>query len=328
MTTPAMRAVGFTTNGGQFTVFDRPVPQPGPNEVLIEVAYAGVNFAELQHWRGDFGRADADGEIPGLEAAGRVAALGDGVTGFAEGQAVTAYLPGFGGYAEYAVAPAAFTYTAEGLSLDTAAAAPTVLTTAYGALAGSGRLQPGETVLIHAAAGGVGTAAAQIARALGAGMVIGTVGSAAKVEYARTFGYDHVVVRDAFPGAVSDLLGGAGVDVVLDPVGGAARAAGIDLLGPFGRLVAFGDAGSHPDLVLPVQPLWKNNRMVGGFNIGHLVRHAPHLVSRFGQAGLDLVRTGAVRIDVTGEVALADAKVALDQLAAGVNRGKLVLRVR
>lgn len=323
-----MRAVGFTTNGGRFTVFDRPIPQPGPGEVLIEVAYAGVNFAEFQHWRGDFGRADADGDIPGLEAAGRVAALGEGVTCFDEGQAVTAYLPSFGGYAEYAVAPVAFTYAARDLSLDSAAAAPTVLTTAYGALAGSGRLQPGETVLIHAAAGGVGTAAAQIAHALGAGLVIGTVGSASKAEYARTFGYDHVFVRGSFPGAVGDLLGGADVDVVLDPVGGATRAASIDLLAPFGRLVAFGDAGNHPDLVLPVQPLWKNNRMVGGFNIGHLARHAPRLVTRFGQAGLDLVQTGSVRIDITDEVPLADAKLALDQLASGVNRGKLVLRVR
>ncbi|GAA2714194.1 quinone oxidoreductase family protein [Actinoplanes palleronii] len=323
-----MRAVGFTINGGQFSVFARPIPQPGPGEVLIEVAYAGVNFAELQHWRGDFGPAETDGDIPGLEAAGRVVALGDGVTGFDEGQAVTAYLPNFGGYAEYVVAPAAFTYAAKDLRLDSAAAAPTVLTTAYGALVGSGHLQPGDTVLIHAAAGGVGTAAAQIARALGAGTIIGTVGSAAKVEFARSFGYDHIVVRNEFPGTVSDLLDGAGIDVVLDPVGGATRAASIDLLAPFGRLVAFGDAGNHPDLTLPVQPLWKNNRMVGGFNIGHLARHAPQLVTRFGQAGLDLLQTGAVRIDITGEVPLADAKLALDQLAAGVNRGKLVLRVR
>lgn len=318
-----MRAVGFTTNGGEFTVLELPIPQPGPGQVLIEVVYAGVNFAELQHWRGDFGPADAGGDIPGLEVAGRIAALGEGVTGFSEGQAVTAYLPDFGGYAEYAVAPAAFTYDAKGLSPDTAAAAPTVLTTAYGALIGSGRLQRGETVLIHAAAGGVGTAAAQIARALGAGTIIGTVGSAAKVEYARSFGYDQVVVRDAFPGAVEP-----GVDVVLDPVGGVTRAASLDLLAPFGRLVAFGDAGGHPDLTLPVQPLWKNNRMVGGFNIGHLARHAPQLVTRFGQAGLDLLRRGALRVDVTGEVPLADARTALDQLAAGVNRGKLVLRVR
>jgi NADPH2:quinone reductase len=324
-----VRAIGFTSNGGDFTELDRAIPTPSTAEVLIRVSHAGVNFAELQHWRGDFGPADAGGgDVPGLEASGHIAALGPGVTGFTEGQAVTAYLPGFGGYADYVVAPAAFTYAAGGLDLATAAGAPTVLTTAYGLLTGVGRLQPGDTVLIHAAAGGVGSVSGQIARALGAGLVLGTVGSTDKVTYARQFGYDEVLVRDGFAEQVRDLTDGRGPDLVLDPVGGPTRTASLELLAPFGRLAAFGDAGGYPDLTLSVQPLWKNNRSVGGFNIGDLARRAPHLVTRFGQSALDLMAAGKVRIDITGVLPLTDAKLALDQLAAGTNRGKLILATR
>jgi NADPH2:quinone reductase len=322
-----MRAIGFKNVQGALVELERPVPAPGVGEVLIEVSHAGVNFAELQHWRGDFGPPEPEGDVPGLEAAGVVAAVGLGVENVAVGNQVTAYLPGFGGYAEYVVAPAAFTYLIGDLDRAVAAAAPTVLTTAYGLLAGTGRIVAGDTVLIHAAAGGVGTVAAQLARALGAGTVLGTVGSLAKVEYAEGFGYDAVFLRDGFSEQIRAVTGGRGVDLVLDPVGGSVRAESIELLAPFGRLAAFGDAGGHPDLTLPVQPLWKNTRLVGGFNIGDLARRAPELISRFGRAALDLVESGQVRIDVTDVLPLSDAKLALDRLAAAATRGKLVLAV-
>ncbi|WP_427891885.1 quinone oxidoreductase family protein [Kribbella sp. GL6] len=295
--------------------------------MLIQVSHAGVNFAELQHWRGDFGPPEPDGDVPGLEAAGVVAAVGPDVGNVAVGDQVTAYLPGFGGYAEYVLARAAFTYPIGELDRTVAAAAPTVLTTAYGLLAGTGRIVAGDTVLIHAAAGGVGTVAAQLARALGAGKVLGTVGSLEKVEYAEGFGYDAVLLREGFSEEIRKLTGGRGVDLVLDPVGGSVRAESIELLAPFGRLAAFGDAGGYPDLTLQVQPLWKNTRLVGGFNIGDLARRAPEAVSRFGRAALDLVRSGQVRVDVTDVLPLAEAKVALDRLASATTRGKLVLAV-
>jgi NADPH:quinone reductase len=303
------------------------MPTPGSGEVLVRVSHAGVNFAELQHWRGDFGPPEPEGDVPGLEAAGVVEAIGPDVTNVAVGNHVTAYLPNFGGYAEYVVAPAAFTYRIGDLDPVIAGGAPTVLTTAYGLLAGTGRIVAGDTVLIHAAAGGVGTVAAQLARALGAGRVLGTVGSPEKIEYAEGFGYDSVVLREGFSDRVRELTGGRGVDLVLDPVGGAVRSESIELLAPFGRLAAFGDAGGHPDLTLPLQPLWKNTRLVGGFNIGDLARRAPELVSRFGRAALDLVEAGRVRIDVTDVLPLSDAKVALDRLATATTRGKLVLAV-
>ena len=106
-----MRAIAFKETGGPevLRLVDLPDPEPGPGEVLIRVAYAGVNYGEIQHRLGDFGEPEGE-TVPGLEASGRVAALGEGVTGASVGDAVTAYLPGGGGYAEYTVAPAAFVF--------------------------------------------------------------------------------------------------------------------------------------------------------------------------------------------------------------------------
>ncbi|WP_405813099.1 alcohol dehydrogenase catalytic domain-containing protein [Streptomyces sp. NBC_01390] len=124
-----------------------PTPVPGPGQVLIEVAYAGVNFAEVQHRRGEFGAPDGPGgyDVPGLEVSGTVAALGSGASGPAVGEQVAAYLPAFGGYAEFAVADTDFVRPVGGLPLAHAAGVPCVYPTAYGVLADAGRLHQGET---------------------------------------------------------------------------------------------------------------------------------------------------------------------------------------
>ena len=248
--------------------------------------------------------------MPGLE-----------VSGFIDGAPVAAYLPAFGGYAERVVADERFVYPADGLDLRVAAAAPVVATTAYGILTEAARLRTGETVLIHAAAGGVGSAAVQLARALGAGRVLGTVGSVDKLDYARSLGYDEVFLRDGFAGQVGP------IDIVLDPVGGAVREASLGVLAPFGRLAVYGEAGRHPDLRLPVRDLWKNNRAVVGFNIGDLVRRAPEVVRRAGAAALALFAEGRLRIDVVAEYPLAEAAAAHRVMEAGAGRGKTVLKI-
>ncbi|XUL88687.1 quinone oxidoreductase family protein [Streptomyces galilaeus] len=377
-----MRASAFKVTGGPevLRLVDLPDPEPGPGEILIRVAYAGVNYGEIQHRLGDFGEPDGE-TVTGLEASGRVAALGEGVTGLSVGDAVTAYLPDGGGYAEYAVAPAAFTFPLPGtsafplpgadgldrlpdglggrvgdsdrrpggfapstggpgllpdgiddrpigLDLRAAGAAALVLTTAYGVLAGAARIAPGDTVLVHAAAGGVGGVAAQLARALGAGEVYGTVSTPEKAEYARrSFGYDEVFVREGFPEAVLAATSGRGVDIVLDPVGGPTRLASFEVLAPFGRLAVYGEAARHPDLQLPVLPIWKNNRTLTGYNIGDLARRAPETVCTHALAALALAASGAVRIDVTEEYGLAHAAEAHRLLGEGRNRGKVVLAV-
>jgi len=340
-----MRASAFKETGGPevLRLVDLPDPEPGPGEVLVRVAYAGVNYGEIQHRLGDFGEPDGE-TVTGLEASGRVAALGEGVTGLSVGDAVTAYLPDGGGYAEYAVAPAAFTFPlpdastfpvqdgidgrAGGLDLRTAGGAALVLTTAYGVLAGAARIAPGDTVLVHAAAGGVGGVAAQLARALGATEVYGTVSTPEKAEYARrSFGYDEVFVREGFPEAVLAATSGRGVDIVLDPVGGPTRLASFEVLAPFGRLAVYGEAARHPDLQLPVLPIWKNNRTLTGYNIGDLARRDPATVRAHGLSALALAASGAVRIDVTEEYALEAAAEAHRLLGEGRNRGKVVLAV-
>ncbi|MFI1096212.1 zinc-binding alcohol dehydrogenase family protein [Streptomyces sp. NPDC020917] len=316
-----MRAVGFDVIGGPEVLrqVELPVPAPGPGEVLIRVAYAGLNYGEVQHRLGDFGAPDGI-EVPGLEGAGEITALGPGVTGLAIGDPVAAFLPSGGGYAEYAVAPAEFAFPLDGISLRDGAGV-LALTTAYGVLAGAARLAAGDTVLIHAAAGGVGSAAAQIARALGAAAVLGTVGSPAKAEYAKRFGYDALHPRETFADLVCD------VDVVLDPVGGPTRLASLDVLAPFGRVVVYGEAARHPDLELPVQPLWKNNRTVSGYNIGDLARRAPARVRAHALSALSLLSSGAIRLDVTAERPLSEAAEAHRALQSGSTMGKVLLRV-
>jgi NADPH2:quinone reductase len=252
---------------------------------------------------------------------------GGGVSGLAVGDAVVAYLSDGGGYAEYAVAPASLVFPLGGLGLRTGGAAALVLTTAYGVLAGAARIAPGDTVLIHAAAGGVGSAAAQLARALGAGAVYGTVSTPEKAEYARRFGYEAVFVREGFVDAVREATGGRGVDIVLDPVGGPTRLASFDVLAPFGRVAVYGEAARHPDLHLPVLALWKNNRTLTGYNIGDLARRDPALLRTHALKSLSLAASGAVRIDITDEYPLENAAEAHRVLQAGANRGKAVLKV-
>jgi NADPH2:quinone reductase len=317
-----VRAVGFDVNGGPEVLksVELPAPVPGPGQLLVRVAYAGVNYGEVEHRRGDFGAPEGTA-VPGLEVSGEVAAVGPGVTGLAAGDPVAAYLPDGGGYAEYALAPADFAFPLDGISLRDGGGAGLTLTTAYGVLAGAARLVAGDTVLIHAAAGGVGSAAAQIARALGAAAVYGTVGSAAKAEYAKRFGYDAIHLRDAFAEAAGE------VDVVLDPIGGPTRLASLPLLAPFGRLALYGEAARHPDLNLPLLPLWKNNRSLTGYDIGDLARRAPATVRSHALSALSLLASGAIRLDISAELPLAGAARAHEALAAGRNTGKVLLRV-
>lgn len=327
--TRLMSAVGFSENGGPEVLrpVEVPVPEPGPGQVQVEVAYAGVNFAEVQHRLGDFGPPGGIA-IPGMEVSGRISALGPGVVDRTVGEPVAAYLPDGGGYAGYAVAPARFAFPAGEVDLRTAGGAALVLPTAYGILAGAARLRPGDTVLVHAAAGGVGSVAAQIARALGAAQVFGTVGTAEKAAYAGRFGYDAVFERDTFAEAVRDATAGHGVDLVLDPVGGPIRTASLELLSPFGRVVVYGEAGRHPDLTLPVQPLWKNTRTLSGYNIGDVARRAPSTLAEHARAALGLVAAGAVRIDITDVLPLAEAARAHERMQSGRNRGKTLLTTR
>lgn len=326
-----MRAYGFKSNGGPEVLeeIQVPTPAPGPGQVLIEVAYAGVNFAEVQHRRGEFGEPDGPGgyDVPGLEVSGTVAALGTGVTGPAVGEEVAAYLPAFGGYAEFAVADAEFVRLASGLTLAHAAGVPCVYPTAYGVLTDAGRLREGESVLIHAAAGGVGSAAARIARALGAAHVFGTVGSPGKTELATALGYDALFPREGSAAAVREATAGRGVDLVLDPVGGPVRRASLDVLAPFGRVVVYGDLGLHRDWTADVWDLWKNNRSIAGYNIGDVARRSPATIGEHLSRALSLLASGALPYTSPTVIPWTEVAKAHRLFEAGATSGKTVLDI-
>jgi NADPH2:quinone reductase len=327
-----MRAIGFKSNGGPevLTEIQVPAAEPGEGQVLIEVAYAGVNFAEVQHRRGEFGRPDGPGgyDVPGLEVSGTVTAVGAGVVGVREGQRVAAYLPAFGGYGEFAVAPADLVRpVAAGLSLAVAASVPCVFPAAYGVLDDAGRLRPGESVLIHPAAGGVGSVAARIARFLGAGAIFGTVGSPSKLGRAADLGYDALFLRDGFAAKVTAATGGRGVGLVLDPVGGSVRDASLGVLAPFGRLVAYGDLARSGNWAADVWDLWKGNKTIAGYNIGDLARRDPEIIGDYLARALDALAGGQLPAEPPTVLPLAQAARAHRRLEGGSTLGKTVLRV-
>ncbi|MFC7830887.1 zinc-binding alcohol dehydrogenase family protein [Streptomyces sp. NPDC057375] len=328
-----MRAVGFRTNGGLEVLeeLDRPEPVPGPGQVSIRVAFAGVNFAEIQHRRGEFGPPDGLGgvDVPGLEVSGTIAALGTGASGLEAGEPVAAFLPGFGGYAEVATADVRFVRSlrTEAGEADMAQAAgiPCVFPTAFGVLKDAGRLRMGDDVLIHSAAGGVGSAAARLARELGAGRVYGTVGSAEKIPYAAQLGYDNVFPREAFAERLAEVTHGRGVDLVLDPIGGPVREQSLRVLAPFGRVVAYGDLGRHDQWSASVWDLWKSNQTIAGFNLGDVARRAPERVGEYLGKALRFLASGRVQAGVTQILPLAEATKAHELLETGAGQGKLVL---
>jgi len=204
-----MRALLFdrpAPDAGATAVAELESPLPGPGEVAIDVRAAGVNFIDVMARRGDPGYATGWPFVPGLEVAGTVRALGAGVDGPAVGTPVAAFT-GSGGLAEVAVLRAELVAVIpEGLSFEQAAAAPGTLTTASLLL---NRLRPGESVLVHSAAGGVGQALASLARLRGAGLLLGTVGGAGRVQAAEKAGYDVALVRgDGLVDAVRERTGG------------------------------------------------------------------------------------------------------------------------
>jgi len=322
-----MRAVEFQEYGGPevLKVVEAEVPEPGPGQVSVDVAYTGVNFADLKA-RGEGYRVPQLPFVPGLEASGRVRALGEGVTGLSVGEEVTALTEG-GAYAEVALANASTVFPVPaGVGLRTAATLPTVLPTAYALVHAVGRLQPGETVLVQGAAGGVGTVVGQLAKAAGAGAVYGVVSGAAKAAYAREYGYDEVFVGE-FTKAVREATGGRGVDLALDPVGGETFRGSLASLAVFGRLVSFGNASSAPAWNVGQPELYPSGVSVGGFSILTLAKTAPGELRSLAERAFAKAVDGTVSLPVTAEFGLEEAAEAHRLMGTRTSTGKLLLRV-
>ena len=285
-----MRAVVITRHGGPevLRVEERPDPSVGPGEVRVAVRAAGINFADLMARSGIYPDAPAPPAVVGYEVAGEVESVGEGVEDFAPGDRVLAGTR-FGGYAELVTVPAGSQLIPlpDGMSFEQGAAFPVNYATAHAGLVIMGGLKPGERMLIHAAAGGVGIAATQIARRIGA-EVFGTA-SAAKHEAIRGFGVDHPIDYRSvdFAEEVMRITGGEGVDVVMDAVGPSSFKRSYSVLRQGGRLIMFGlsevQTGDRRDLPavlkglvrmpLATMPWWKSlsvmneNKGVFGLNM-------------------------------------------------------------
>ena len=304
-------------------------PRPGPGEVTIDVAYAGINFLDVMARRGDAGYVTAWPYAPGLEVSGTVRETGPDVTGLAAGQKVAAFTAG-GGLAEVVLVRAGFVVPVPGqVPSPVAAAAPLMLTTALLLLQDAASFQPGKTVLVHSASGGVGSAVAQLVPLLGGGLRIGTVGRPGKVTSALRSGYDAAIARgEDLAEAIRAAADGAQVDIVLDPLGTTMLQTDLAVTAPGGRIVLFGNAGGQEQAPLPpAGRLIGGNLAIGGFSITRLWATAPDRASAGLRRVLDLVTEGRLNIAITEVGSLADVPAVHQLLAEGRGDGKYVVRL-
>ena len=322
-----MRAIYVTRHGPPevLELMEAPIPEPGPGQVRIRLAATTVNFADIQARRGRSAASTSFPFIPGLEGAGTIDAVGPGIQGLAGGQRVAAHITG--SYAEYALARAIEVFPLpEAVDWEAASIFPSVGTTAYNLLTLAGLMQPGETVLIHAAAGGVGSTAVQLARVLGAGLIIGTVGSEEKARVAQKLGADATINyrEEDVTQRVRDLTGGTGADVVLDGVGADTFEASIASLASFGRLVAFGQASGPPPAV-SFGPIYGDNKSIVGYSTGGHRRARPEALRAPGLAVLKLLANGRWKPLVGARFPLDQAADAQRLVEERGSTGKVVL---
>lgn len=319
-----MRAVHVTRLDGPEAVeiVDLPQPTVPDGHVLIQVERAGVSFPDLLLTRGEYQIRPDLPFVPGAEVSGTVVSAPDD-SGFTAGDRVAAF-PGFGGFAEFVTASTDFVFPLpDDLSFDVGAALPMNYLTCLFGLLQRGGLQAGETVLVHGAAGGIGTAAIQVAKASGA-QVIAVTSTPEKGEVARAAGADDVVAADGFLAAVKDLTGGRGVDIVVDPVGGDRFTDSLRSLATLGRLLVIGfTEGAIPEV--KVNRLLLNNISVVGVGWGAYWMSRPHVVRAQWDQLIGLAGTGAIDPPIDQVVPLADAGTAIGRLAARSVTGKLLL---
>jgi NADPH:quinone reductase len=298
------------------------VPEPGPGEARIRQRAVGVNFIDVYQRTGLY-----PVELPavlGQEAAGVIEAIGAGVSGVAVGDRVV-YAGVPGAYAEVRIAPAdRLVKLPAGLRDDVAAAVMLKGMTAEYLLRRTHRVTPGETIVFHAAAGGVGQIACQWAKALGA-TVIGTVGSRAKVDVARHAGCDHVLLTtDDLPARVRELTGGAGAAVVYDSVGRDTFEASLRCLRPRGLLVSFGNASGPVSAFQPLLLTTLGSLYLTRPSLVHYVATRSELLAS-ADALFEIVLGGKVRVDIGQRYPLADAARAHADLESRRTTGSTVL---
>jgi len=322
-----MRAARVTSLGGPSTVTVDEVPEPTlePGHVLVDVHEAGVSFPDVLMTRGLYQMRPDLPFVPGAECAGVVREAAEG-SAFRPGDRVAAF-PVLGAFAETVAVPEAMVFPLpDGVSFEVGAALPMNYLTVHFALTQRGRLERGEVVLVHGAAGGIGTAAIQLARAMDA-RVIAVVSSEDKIETARAAGAHHVVLADGFLAAAKELTDGRGVDVVVDPVGGDRFTDSLRSLAPEGRLLVIGfTAGQIPEV--KVNRLLLNNISVVGVGWGAFWMPDPSYLRTQWESILPLLESGALAPPIGSRHPLDDIAAALTEIDERRAQGKVTLTVR
>jgi NADPH:quinone reductase len=308
---------------GAVELRELPEPRPAGNQLVVEVAYAGVSFPDVLHTRGQYQLRPDLPFTPGWEVSGVV--RGD-TGGFRDGDRVVA-MPIVGGFAEAVAVDAHMVFAIpDSVSLEKAAALPLNYLTADFALSRRGRLQPGDTVLVHGAAGGVGTAMCQLAAARRA-RVIAVVSSPEKAEVARSAGAHDVVQVDDFRDEARRLTDGRGVDVVVDPVGGDRFTDSLRCLAPEGRLLVIGFTGGSIPTV-KVNRLLLTNTSVLGSAVAEYWRDHPEYASDQWRGLLPLIESGTVDPVIGGVYPLDDVATVISLLDERRAHAKVLLQIR
>ncbi|WP_350270416.1 NADPH:quinone oxidoreductase family protein [Brevibacterium sp. CBA3109] len=321
-----MRAVQLSATDGpsSLALADVDTPAAEPGTVLIDVAYAGVTFPELLQSRGQYQMQPPLPYTMGSEVAGTVRELGEGVTGFTVGDRVVG-VAGTGAYAEVMAVPAASVLPLpESVSLRSGAGMPMNLLTADFALRVRGKLEAGQSVLVHGAAGGLGSALVQVALAYGA-QVVAVVSTEEKADTVANLGAQHVVFADGFKDAVKEIFP-HGVDLVADPVGGDRFTDSLRCLTTFGTLLVLGfTAGDIPEV--KVNRLLLGNISVAGVGWGAALAGLPDMVAKQWESLWPHLSTGVLDPTIHTVLPLPQAEEALKIIDSRSVRGKVLLEV-
>ena len=322
-----VREFGPFANAKVETIDD---PLPGDDEIVVDVQAAETNYPDLLVMEGRYQVRPKLPFVPGKGAAGLVARLGRNVTDLAVGQRVALQVE-HGAYAEKVAVPRAWCYPMpDEVDFEIAAASILTYQTAWFALTDRAAIKPGESVLVLGAGGGVGVAAIQLARALGAGTIIGGTRGTAKVEIVRQVGADHVVdlemtnLRDGLRSEIHGLTGGRGVDIVIDPVGGSVFEPALRALGWRGRLVVVGFTGGEIP-VAKANYLLVKNIAVTGVQSSDYRNWWPEASAQAQAAIFNYIRRGTIRPEIGGVFPFERFSEALSALRDGNAKVKLLL---
>ncbi|MEU3090291.1 quinone oxidoreductase family protein [Streptomyces massasporeus] len=321
-----MRVIRYRSYGDPdvLRIEEAEIPEPGPAEVLIKAEAIGVNFVETQRRRGTAPFPTPLPNAPHGDVVGTVVAAGTEVSSVSVGDRVAAPVAGEA-YADYAVTDATFLAPIPAdLGLAEASVLASPAQTALCTLK-TARIEPGDTVLVHAASGSIGHLALQLAKVLGAGTVIGTASSARKLDFARAYGADVAIDYSApdWADQVRAATGGRGADAIVDSVGGDVLRQGIGLLSPFGRLVFYGAASGDVPRISPMDLI--GLQFVTGSSLWAWWQHRPDEV----RAGLDqlagLLASGALRVSLGTTLPLTEAAKAHQLIEERGHLGRVLL---